>query len=60
MNIIKNLYPLTLGTGDDRTALVWLLLDGTILTDSLRERANPEVTHEHPVVTSTVQARFVC
>lgn len=50
---------LTIGTRDDRTALVCPLLDRAVLTDRLRERAYPQVAHQHTVVAGAVQAGLV-
>lgn len=45
---------LTIWAGDDGAALVRPLLDGAVLADGLRERAHPQVAHEHPVVAGAV------
>ena len=50
---------LTFRARDGRTALIWFLLDLAIFADRLDEGAHSKVAHQHPVVASAVQARFV-
>lgn len=49
----------TLRARDDRTTLVGPLLHGAVLTHSLSEGTDSQVTHEHPLVARTVQTRLV-
>lgn len=44
---------------DGGTALVRGLLYRAVLSDGFRERAHPQVAHQHPVVTRAVQTRLV-
>lgn len=43
-----------LWTGDDRAALIRPFLNRAILADRFRERANPEVAHQHSIVARAV------
>lgn len=50
---------ITLGAGDDGTALVGPLLHGAVLADGPGEGAHPQVAHEHAPVARAVEAGLV-
>lgn len=45
--------------GDDRTTLIRAFFNCAVLANRLGEGTNPQVTHQHSIVTRAVQAWFV-
>jgi hypothetical protein len=49
----------TFRTCDNRTALIRFFLYSAVLSNAFCERTHSQVAHEHPIVTGTVEARFI-
>jgi hypothetical protein len=49
----------TFRAGDNRTALIRFFLYSAVLSNAFCEWTHSQVAHEHPIVTGTVEARFI-